>query len=338
MPEQYRTRVGVIGGGNWGKNLIRNYANLPPTLAAICEVSPDLRAGYSEAYPDAVLFDDLEAMLAGADLDAIVIATPAVTHGGIVARALEAGLNVYVEKPLCLDVGEARQLQRQAQEAGRVLMVGHLLLYHPAFRALQAAVSEGRIGSLRYIYSNRLNLGRIRREENALWSFAPHDISMILALSGGLPARASCNGGTYLSSQVADTTMSYLHWDNGLKAHIFVSWLHPYKDQRLVVIGEHGMIVFDDVAKGPDKLLLYPHRVGWEGDVPLVDKAEAIPIPYGDEEPLAEECRSFLNACENGAAVPSDAAEGTRVLQVLDACQRSLTSGEPVDLHAEPGE
>lgn len=332
MPEQYRTRVGVIGGGNWGKNLIRNYANLPPSLSAICEVSESLRSSYAETYPDVPLFDDVDVMLKNGGLDAVVIATPAVTHGAMVERALNAGLDVYVEKPLCLDVDEARRLRQQARAAGRILMVGHLLLYHPAFRALQAAVAEGRIGSLRYIYSNRLNLGRIRREENALWSFAPHDISMILALSGGLPARVSCNGGTYLSHQVADTTMSYLHWGNGLKAHIFVSWLHPYKDQRLVVIGEDGMIVFDDVAQGPDKLLLYPHRVGWDGDVPLVDKAEATPIPYGEEEPLAEECRCFLDACENATPVPSNADEGIRVLQVLDACQRSLTSGEPVDL------
>src|SRR5262249_15885879 len=154
---------------------------------------------------------------------------PAATHGALVAAALEAGKHVFVEKPLCLDVTEAETLVRQANRSGRVLMVGHLLLYHPAFNALKTAVATGRLGRLRFIYSTGLSLGRIRREENALWSFAPHDVSMILALTGGLPERVIAAGGHYLSSQVADTTLSHLTFANGVQAHIFVSWLHPYK-------------------------------------------------------------------------------------------------------------
>jgi UDP-2-acetamido-3-amino-2,3-dideoxy-glucuronate N-acetyltransferase len=329
MPDRMGASVGVVGGGNWGKNLIRNHANLG-SLAAICELSQELREAYSQQYQHVDLYENADAMLSNSDIDAVVVATPAITHGALIKKALEAGKHVFVEKPLCLDVEEARSLGAQAEKLGKVLMVGHLLRYHPAFLAIQHAIEEGAIGPLRYIYSNRLNLGQIRREENALWSFAPHDISMILALSGNLPDRVTCDGGAYLSQGIADTTMSYLYFPDNLKAHVFVSWLHPYKDQRLVVIGERGMIVFDDVAKGVDKLLLYPHRIGWKGEAPETNKADAKAISYGNQEPLAEECRAFLDACENGTKVPTDAAEGLRVLQVLDACQRALSSGEAV--------
>jgi UDP-2-acetamido-3-amino-2,3-dideoxy-glucuronate N-acetyltransferase len=215
-----------------------------------------------------------------------------------------------------------------------VLMVGHLLLYHPAFVALRALVHAGRIGALRYVYSNRVSLGRLRREENALWSFAPHDFSMILALAGAMPDRVSANGGSYLAHGVADTTLSHMHFPGGVQAHVFVSWLHPYKDQRLVVVGADGMAVFNDVADGADKLLLYPHRAQWDGDVPVVEKVAAEPIAYAPDEPLGRECAHFLDCCATGARPLSDAAEGLRVLAVLDACQRSLVQGRPITLGA----
>jgi UDP-2-acetamido-3-amino-2,3-dideoxy-glucuronate N-acetyltransferase len=213
-------------------------------------------------------------------------------------------------------------------------MVGHLLLYHPAFRALARLFGSGALGELRYVYANRASLGRIRREENALWSFAPHDISMILALAGRMPTSVACSGGNYLAQGVADTTLSHLDFGGDLQAHIFVSWLHPYKDHRLVVIGSEAMAVFDDVAAGPEKLCLFRHKAGWQGEVPVINKAEAEPVPYEDAEPLRLECEAFLEAISSGTRPPSDADEGIRVLRVLDACQRALSSGERVKLGA----
>jgi len=324
-------RVGAIGLGHWGQHIARNL-NALGALAVMCDSDEATRGRFAEAYPAAQVAGSFEQVLGRHDITAVMIATPASTHGALVDQALDAGKHVFVEKPLCLDVAEAERLAVKAAAAGRVLMVGHLLLYHPAFQALLAVVRRGDLGRLRYIYSTRASLGRIRRQENALWSFAPHDISMTLQLSGRLPERVVANGGNYLSEEVADTTLSHLEFGDGLQAHVFVSWLHPYKDHRLVVVGDGAMAVFNDVASGPDKLLLYRHKAHWDGDLPIVAKADAVPIPYDDDEPLARECRAFLSAVQDGVPPPSDAAEGVRVLRVLDACQRSLNTGGPAKL------
>jgi UDP-2-acetamido-3-amino-2,3-dideoxy-glucuronate N-acetyltransferase len=264
----------------------------------------------------------------------VAIATPAATHGEFVERALNAGKHVFVEKPLCLDVTEAKSLKNMADEKGLVLMVGHLLLYHPAFRALFESARNGVLGELRYIYSNRLSLGKIRREENALWSFAPHDISMILQLAGGMPRRVTASGANYLTADVADTTLSHLVLGGNLQAHIYVSWLHPFKEQKLVVVGEQAMIVFDDTKDLAEKLLLYRHRIAWEGGNSIVSKAEPEPIAFDAGEPLRNECQAFLDAVDGISHPPSDAAEGIRVLRVLEACQRSILAGAAIDLNA----
>ncbi len=325
--------LAVIGIGHWGRNLVRNYAALG-VLRAACDVDPERRAALAEAADGFDILAEPETVLADPAIDAVAIASPAATHGALVAAALEADKHVFVEKPLCLDLGEARRLEAAAEARGRVLMVGHMLLYHPAFRALRRILAEGTLGELRYIYSTRLSLGRIRREENALWSFAPHDISMILALAGRMPEVVTANGEAYLRPEVADTTLSHFTFGERLQAHIFVSWLHPFKDQRLVVVGSEGMVVFDDVRPGPEKLLLYRHEVGWRGDIPTVNRAEGEPVPYDEEEPLRAECRHFIACVENGTRPESDAAEGIRVLTVLDACQRSLATGAPVRMKA----
>lgn len=324
-------RIGIIGLGYWGANLLRNL-NALSALSAMHDAAPAARAKATAAYPSARMALSVDEILADPGIDGVMIATPAATHGSLVRQALDAGKHVFVEKPLCLDVGEAATLAAEAERRRRVLMVGHLLRYHPAFMALRDAVCANALGPLRYIYSHRLSLGKIRREENALWSFAPHDISMILALAGAMPVRVSAEGAHFLSQGVADTTLSHLNFASGMQAHIFVSWLHPYKDQRLVVVGEHAMAVFNDVAAGPDKLLLYEHKAGWSGDIPVVTKAEARPIPYGSEEPLRRECEVFLTAIAGGPRPPSDAAEGIRVLTVLDACQRALERRLPIEL------
>jgi UDP-2-acetamido-3-amino-2,3-dideoxy-glucuronate N-acetyltransferase len=315
--------VAVVGAGYWGKNLVRNFSNLE-CLNVICDAQDDVRQATQLLYPDITCYDNLEDVLGDKTIDAVVIATPAVTHGMIARKALEARKHVFVEKPICLNLAEARELASYAEENGLTLMVGHMLLYHPAFIAMQDVVRQGQLGKLRYIYSTRLSLGKIRNEENALWSFAPHDVSMILALTGRMPESVICNGEAYLADGVADTTLSHMTFSDKLQAHIFVSWLHPFKDQRLVVVGEDGMVVFNDVAQGAEKLLFYPHQVGWEDGIPNIQKAEAVPVSYAATEPLREECQHFIDCIEQGKIPKSNAEEAIQVLSVLDACQRSL--------------
>jgi len=326
-----KLRLAQIGSGYWGRNLVRNFASLG-VLRAIADVDTVSANALARTYDIPRVTADYREIVGSDDIDAVAIATPAETHGRIAAACLAAGKHVFVEKPLCLDVAEAGRLSADAAARGLTLMVGHVLLYHPAFVALRAAVAAGRIGRLRYVYSNRLSLGKIRTEENALWSFAPHDISMILALTGGLPERVATHGGAYLSPGIADSTVSYLSFAGGVQAHIFVSWLHPYKDHRMVVIGSDGMIVFDDTAGGPGKLQLYRHVVNVSGPVPTVDKVPGEPLAYEAAEPLARECAHFLDCVTNGATPLSDGREGIGVLRVLDACQRALVAGVPQTL------
>jgi UDP-2-acetamido-3-amino-2,3-dideoxy-glucuronate N-acetyltransferase len=325
-------RIGVIGTGYWGKNLLRNFNDIG-VLAAICDTQPDVVESYVGMYPDAACFTDVAKMLESDAVDAVAIAAPAILHYDLALMALRAGKHVFVEKPLCLDVAETDEIIELAAHHDLRLMVGHLLLYHPAFVALAGMVVAGGIGKLRYIYSNRLSLGKIRREENALWSFAPHDISMILQLAQRMPREIVATGAAHFGEAVADTTISHLKFDDDLQAHIFVSWLHPYKDHRLVVIGDSGMIVFNDVEPGDAKLLHYPHIAEIVDDVPFVNKAEAVPIPYDKVEPLAQECRHFVDAVDHGTTPRSDGVEGARVLKVLDACQRSLDGGGIITLN-----
>ena len=321
--------VGLIGVGHWGRNLARNFDKLG-ALGAVCEAAPERLETVAAQYPDAHAHAAYDTVMRDPAIDAVVIATPAATHGTLVAAALAADKHVFVEKPLCLDIEQGEALRIEAARRGLVLMVGHLMLYHPAFVALAELVARGGIGPLRYIYSNRLNLGKIRREENALWSFAPHDVSMILHLAGEMPVSVNASAAHYLTEGVADTTLSQLEFAGQLQAHIFVSWLHPYKDQRLVVVGEDAMVVFNDAVAEPDKLLVYRHKAHWDGELPVVDKAAAVPVAHERGEPLKIECEAFLRAVDDGVAPPSDAAEGLRVLKVLDACQRSIAAGRRV--------
>ncbi len=223
-----------------------------------------------------------------------------------------------------LDEDEAIQLIALAEEKDRILMVGHLLQYHPVFIKLKEMTAKGELGRINYIYSHRLNLGKIRREENILWSFAPHDISMILTLAGEEPESVLATGGNYLHKKIADVTTTHLDFPSGLKSHIFVSWLHPFKEQKLVVVGDRKMAVFDDTKQWKDKLLLYPHQIHWEGNMPIPAKADAEYVDIQQAEPLRMECKHFLRAIATGEKPVTDGHEGLRVLRVLKAAQRSL--------------
>jgi predicted dehydrogenase len=271
-------------------------------------------------------------VLTDAQVDAVVIATPAETHYDLASRALMAGKDVYVEKPLTLHCEEAEKLTALAESRGLVLMVGHLLEYHPAITCLKDLIERGELGRLEYIYSNRLNMGKVRREENALWSFAPHDISVILLLLGQMPIQVAATGGTYLQPNVADVTVSTMLFDRGVRAHLFVSWLHPYKEQKLVVVGEHRMAVFDDVRK-TEKLQIYDKKIDLVNGQYVTERPAARTIEFPPDEPLTLECQHFLQCLDTRQTPKTDGRDGWRVLKVLEASQRSLTmNGEPVQL------
>lgn len=317
-------RVAVIGCGYWGRNLVRVFDQLG-ALGAVHDPDPAVADAMTETHhvpsrpwPD-ILADD--------SLDAVTISAPAVRHADLAHEALVAGKHVFVEKPLALSVPEAEQLCHEADAAGRILMVGHLLQYHPAFLRLRELVADAALGEVQYLYSNRLNLGRFRQEENILWSFAPHDISMILSLVDAEPDRVDAVGGWFLPQGVADVTTTHLSFPGGEQAHIFVSWLHPFKEQKLVVVGDRGMAVFDDGQPWDSKLAIYPHRVDWHEGLPEPVRADIETVAVKPGEPLEAECRHFLECIVSGATPRTDGREGVRVLRVLHAAEQCLAAG-----------
>jgi len=320
-------QVAVVGSGYWGKNLVRNFHAIK-ALHAVCEDNSETLAMLGESYPDIKLVKSYQDVLHDPMVKAVAIATPAETHATLVREALLAGKDVFVEKPLCLFVNEGKELVALARDQSRILMVGHLLWYHPAILKLKELIESGEMGRIQYIYSNRLNLGKIRREENILWSFAPHDISVILGLLAEMPSRVQTQGGNYLHQQIADVTVSLLSFPSGVKAHIFVSWLHPFKEQKLVVVGDRKMAVFDDMEK-TDKLLLFPHSIAWEGHNPIANKAEAKSVSLDVKEPLREECLHFVDCVRSRKVPRTDGLEGLRVLTVLQQCQEAMEEGRP---------
>jgi UDP-2-acetamido-3-amino-2,3-dideoxy-glucuronate N-acetyltransferase len=321
----------VVGAGYWGKNLVRNFHGLG-ALATVCDTDADQREALIAQYPGSKGSNDYARSLADPALDAVAIATPAPQHGEMIRAALVAGKDVYVEKPLCLSESEGHDLTKLARDRERVLMVGHLLWYHPAVIELKRLISQGELGRVQYIYSNRLNMGKLRQEENVLWSFAPHDVSVIVGLLGEIPETVQAAGGNYLHQRIADTTVSLLNFSSGVRAHIFVSWLHPFKEQKLVVVGERAMAVFDDTLPWPEKLCLYPHSVTWDGPVPVARKEDAQHVALQEGEPLRAECEHFLDCVRTREQPRTDGAEGLRVLTVLNACQRALESGRQEDV------
>lgn len=318
--------VAVIGSGYWGKNLVRNYYQLG-ALQLLCDKNDTLLSSFQESYPGLETCVALNDALSRDEIQGIVVATPAETHYTLAREALLAGKHVYVEKPLALNEENGRDLIQLAKDKDLVLMVGHLLQYHPTFIRLKELAHSGELGRINYIYSHRLNLGKIRREENILWSFAPHDISMILSIAREDPDTVMATGGNYLHNKIADVTTTHMEFPSGLRSHIFVSWLHPFKVQQLVVIGDRKMAVFDDTQPWADKLLLYPHKINWQNNLPVPSKAEAERVDVPQAEPLRVECEHFLRCIAKGCQPYTDGAEGLRVLRILNASQRSLDGG-----------
>jgi len=318
-----RVGIAVVGVGAWGANHVRIFHSLG-VLKAIVDSNPQRLKEMCHRYlVDG--FTDFESILKRSDIDAVVIATPAVTHTSLTFLALEAGKDVLVEKPMALSVAEGEKLVQKAKEMNRILMVGHVLEYHPAVQRLKQLVENGNLGRIQYIYSHRLNLGRIRTEENALWSFASHDIALLLGLLGTMPKEVVCHGEAYLNHEVVDVTLTVLYFPNHVQAHIFVSWLHPFKEHRFIVVGDKQMAVFDDTKPWSEKLVLYPHRIDWiKGQIPVAHTAEAFKIQLEEKEPLKLECEHFLDCVVNRRKPLTDGESALQVLRVLEAAQKSL--------------
>ncbi|MCO5064449.1 MAG: Gfo/Idh/MocA family oxidoreductase [Rhizobiaceae bacterium] len=314
--------IAHIGYGYWGKNIARNFAELG-LLAAIVDPHPaSAEAGAKAHNVRAASFDEV---LADKSIDGVSIAAPAELHFKLASAALKAGKHVFVEKPLTIDVSEAQALCALADSARLTLMVGHLLQYHPIYVKLREMVAAGELGRLHYVYSNRQSLGKFRREENVLWSFAPHDISMILGLVGEEPHHVSAQGCVAYTSGVADMVTMQMHFPGGVAGHVQTCWMHPFKEQKLVVIGEKASAVFEDsLADWDQKLLLYSHRIDVSGPVPTSTKADAIAVAVERSEPLKAECRHFADCIDGKTKARTDGAEGTRVLRVLDRAEKAL--------------
>ena len=325
------TNVAVIGSGYWGKNLVRNFNELG-VLHTICDKDVRILRSFQERYPDVEFQTSFEAVIRDPSVDAVAIATPAETHYELAKRALLADKDVFVEKPLALLVEDAEDLYDLSTNRDRKLMVGHVLLFHPAIIKLKEIIDSGELGKINYIYSNRLNLGKFRSEENILWSFAPHDISVILYLLEEMPSHIVAQGGNYLNRDIADVTISVLSFKSGVKGHIFVSWLHPNKEQKLVVVGDKKMAVFDDTLP-EGKLRVHNKGVDWVNRQPVPRKNKAKSVAIDPYEPLRAECEHFLKCIESGITPRTDGMNGIQVLKVLNSCQDSLeNNGSVVEL------
>jgi predicted dehydrogenase len=321
-------RIGVVGLGYWGPNLARNFDRLPGAeLRWICDQSEAARERWSPAFPGTRVTDDLDELLADPELDALVVATHVPSHAALAIRALGAGKHCFVEKPLAQSVGDAEQVVAAARDAGRVLMVGHLLEYHPGVEKLKEIADSGDLGDIFYLYSNRLNLGKLRADENALWSLGAHDVSVLLHLAGGEePSECQAFGESYMRDGVEDVVFCYLRFPSGLAAHLHLSWLDPHKERRFTVVGSKKMATFDDMEierkvtvydKGFDQdFASYGEYIMRSGDIwsPRVS----------NEEPLRIECRHFLERISDGGEPRSGGDSGVRVVRVLEALQRSL--------------
>jgi predicted dehydrogenase len=320
-------RVGVIGLGYWGPNLARNFAAIDGCeLTWLCDDSEQVRARLAGAFPGVRATGEIDELLADPELDAMVLATPVPTHAELAVRVLGADKHCFVEKPLATTVADAQRAVDAAEQTGRVLMVGHLLEYHPAVRRLKELVDQGELGSLYYVYGNRVNLGKLRSEENALWSLGAHDVSVVLHLIGEEPVECSAHGESYVRGGVQDVVFCYLRFPSGRVAHLHLSWLDPHKERRITVVGSKRMATFDDMLIG-GKLTVYDK--GFDEDASswgeyITRAGESFSPRIANAEPLRLECEHFVRCIREGLIPRSDGHSGLRVVRVLEALQRSL--------------
>jgi len=320
-------KVGVVGLGYWGPNLARNFAAIDGCeLAWLCDGSEQIRAKLADAFPGVRTSAEIDELLADPELDAIVLATPVPTHAQLAVQVLEAGKHCFVEKPLATTVADAQHAVDAAERSGRILMVGHLLEYHPAVTALKELLDADELGSLYYVYGNRVNLGQLRAEENALWSLGAHDVSVVLHLIGEEPLECSAHGESYVRGGVQDVVFCYLRFPSGQVAHLHLSWLDPHKERRITVVGSKRMATFDDM-RTEGKLTVYDK--GFDEDANswgeyITRAGESFSPRLANAEPLRLECEHFVDCIREGKTPRSDGHSGLRVVRVLEALQRSL--------------
>jgi predicted dehydrogenase len=320
-------RVGVVGLGYWGPNLARNFQALPDAeLRWCCDASPAARERTAPMVPGARMTDRIEDLLEDETVDAIVLATPVSTHAELAVRVLEAGKHCFVEKPLAQSVADAERAVAAAELSGRTLMVGHLLEYHPGVRKLKELADTGELGDIHYIYGNRLNLGKVRADENALWSLGAHDISVLMHLVDEEPHELSARGESYLRPGVEDVVFCFLRFPSGIAGHLHLSWLDPHKERRFTVVGSKRMATFDDMAV-EGKLTLYDK--GFDEDTrsygEYITRSGDIFSPrIPNSEPLRLECEHFVASILNGTPPRSDGHSGLRVVRVLERLQQEL--------------
>ncbi|WP_274364198.1 Gfo/Idh/MocA family protein [Paenibacillus thermotolerans] len=312
-------RVIVIGAGHWGKNLVKTFYELG-ALAGVAEASSILRDELSRSYPNILLYQDYKECL-NESVDAFVIATPAHTHYQIAYEALESGKDVFVEKPITLSTDEAEKLHNFAESHGRILMVGHLLLYQPVIQEMKRLLESGFIGELKSIHQERLKLGRVRSVENVLWSFGVHDIAVFLYLVGSEPKRSIVNGDRIIQPAIEDDVYLHLDFLNGVTAHLHTSWLWPEQRRRLVVVATEGMMVYDE-----EQQTLVLHRKGIHRDLSNRDDGHEV-IFKGNEQPLKLECMHFLQCVEKRTRPISDGKNGLEVVRILENASIKLGSG-----------
>ena len=330
--------VGIIGAGYWGKNLIRSYSMIKSVrLKYIVDNSPHALEKFSH-YPEIYRTSNYHDILGDVEVDAVVVSTPPVTHYEIAKKALLSGKHVFVEKPLTLETDHARELVEIAEERKRKLMTGHLLLYHPCITAIKKYIDDGDIGEIYYLYCQRLNLGKVRRDENALQSFSPHDISVAIYLIGKNPVSVCAYGRSYLQNEIEDVAFLYMYFPEGKIAHVHVSWLDPHKVRRTTIVGSRKMVVFDDMEPR-EKIKIYDKGVEMSGD--YGSYGEFLSLRDGNiflpaikmSEPLKLECEHFIECIEKDRPPRSDGRNGLIVTQVLEAAQRSLKAGgAPTDI------
>jgi predicted dehydrogenase len=328
--------MGVVGLGNWGPNLARNFDSVPGSeLSWLCDASEEARERLAPSLRDARVTADLDDLLADPRLDAVALATPVSTHADLAARVLEAGKHCFVEKPLAERVADAERAVEAARAAQRVLMVGHLLEYHPGVLRLKEIADSGELGEIRYIYSNRLNLGVLREEENALWSLGAHDVSVLLALAGEAPHEVEARGESYMQPGVEDVVFCFLRFPSGLSAHLHLSWLDPHKERRFTVVGSRRMATFDDMEL-ERKVTVYDkgfdERAGSYGEY-ITRSGDTWSPRIPNTEPLRAECEHFVTCVREGATPRSDGESGLRVVRVLEALQDSLASSRRSEAH-----
>ena len=315
-------RIAQIGCGYWGPNFLRNFQQNPNCeVIAVADPSPTSQVKIRALYPEIQLLDSPATLFESSEVDAFVIATPARFHHRIAKSALEAGKDVLVEKPLALTSADGEELLEISSQNQRILMVGHILEYHPAIIKIRKILADGELGKLQHIRSTRLSLGRFRHEENVLWSFAPHDIAMIQRLAGNSPDKISAIAQTHLQQGIPDTVHADLQFPGNLHAHLHVSWQEPVKEQKLTVVGAKAMATYDDVKK---QLLLHPHQIDRSVTPPSLTKAQPEEIPFAPGEPLARECQAFLDAIESRNPPLTDGKSALQVLQTIETIQRQI--------------